>query len=491
MTTTKDPYDELAAMYLTEEPTAEEPPRQAPAAEFLIVGHLPVRASLWLGPYMDAVAREHGPAALIRLDGEEPALHLVADDEHNATFAKARSLRELVLDLRHVVRRWVVRPPIGATPETLLQAGPDRLTLLTSVDQAALVHGYRVVKELVLAADHLGRPRPRVGAAVLGVDRDRADIALARLSATTGAYLDMDIPLVCALPRIDTGPQTRGMRSFPGQPCPPLDEILGWLRSATPRVETPAPSVTPPPIPTPTPPPIPVLPAVAAAPPVAPVPLAPAPAFPVSTDRPTPLVLDISGAESPEVADHVPPPLPSASPPLPAVPRTQAYAGGAQAKLYPKGFAEVEPKHPPAAREPDAAGRPVALSSYVPGLRGLPARCPDHETVELAVDDRGRLHLLAPETAQQSVPVVEHWAIAHRELIGLACPTEAIDPRRRPITHLFFADPLRAAALHGSAFALHLLTTVEVDGRSGWYVATLAAPRGTLPAGGARVAAVR
>ncbi len=60
MTRTKDPFDELAAMFLTEadEAEASDPQRDSALAvmiELLVVAHLPVRGGLWLTPYADAV----------------------------------------------------------------------------------------------------------------------------------------------------------------------------------------------------------------------------------------------------------------------------------------------------------------------------------------------------------------------------------------------------------------------------------------------------
>src|SRR5688572_1603438 len=99
-----DPFDELAAMFLTaRQPQPPGAARMTPAptpawsapamssprsgaqscarpiamTELLIVGHLPVRASLWLVPYADMLAREVGTVGLVRLDGQEPTLQLL------------------------------------------------------------------------------------------------------------------------------------------------------------------------------------------------------------------------------------------------------------------------------------------------------------------------------------------------------------------------------------------------------------------------------
>ena len=68
MTRTVDPFDELAAMFLTEadEKPAEDTGDSTPVSvliELLMVAHLPVRGGLWLTPYADAVARGAGTTA--------------------------------------------------------------------------------------------------------------------------------------------------------------------------------------------------------------------------------------------------------------------------------------------------------------------------------------------------------------------------------------------------------------------------------------------
>ena len=65
MTDHVDPFDELAALFLTEPdvvaPGNEGSTAQRTVVELAIVGHLPVRAGVWLTPYADAIACEQGP----------------------------------------------------------------------------------------------------------------------------------------------------------------------------------------------------------------------------------------------------------------------------------------------------------------------------------------------------------------------------------------------------------------------------------------------
>ena len=50
MPRTADPFDELAALFLTDPDRPAGDRAQRATVELLIVGHLPVRGSLWLVP---------------------------------------------------------------------------------------------------------------------------------------------------------------------------------------------------------------------------------------------------------------------------------------------------------------------------------------------------------------------------------------------------------------------------------------------------------
>ncbi len=137
--------------------------------------------------------------------------------------------------------------------------------------------------------------------------------------------------------------------------------------------------------------------------------------------------------------------------------------------LQPKAVVELEPKAPCRPREPDASGRPVPLASYVSGLEALPVRCPRHEEIEIAVDEKGQLHLLGEEGMLRQMQVVRRWAIEHRELLALALPKIRIDLSRPPHLHLFAEEPIAVADLHASDLRLHVLAPVKVGDQTGWY----------------------
>ena len=112
----------------------------------------------------------------------------------------------------------------------------------------------------------------------------------------------------------------------------------------------------------------------------------------------------------------------------------------------------------------------------VTSLIPVAPRCPGHEHIELALDQRGRMHLLAREEALRELPYVERWARAHRELLAMALPDYHLDPTGVTVCHVFTDTPTNVADLHGSDLHLHLLTPVEIDGHRGWYAAPLNTP---------------
>jgi hypothetical protein len=463
MTHAADPLDELAALFLTEPDAARrrasEPPR-ATESELLLVGNLPVRAGVWLAPYADAVARTKGPTALLRLDDKSPVLQVLrADETALDRLGASGGLRETIAALQPVVSTWIVRPPIDAVPRELAEAGAGRITVLSGADETAVVAAYQMIKELAVAAEQSDRPLPPLGLALLGCDRSMAHEVVERLNRTTRSFLGVDLALSLCLPRMDAGLIASRQCRYPLEPYRSMNEILEWIgygspASTEPAAFAPAPASVSTPMPAPAPPPEDT--AGRAAPP---------PADPVPASAPAPA--------------PAPAPPPAAAPaPIPApagdsAPTEEPWVARRTEPLAPRAAIDIEPKGPCAPREPDDRGRPVPLASYVPGLETLPIRCPGHELVELAVDGKGRLHLLGPERTLRDMVVVKRWATDHRELIGMASPQRELDVRHAPRLHLFATSPLDVADLHLSDVQLHVLAPVTVDGKRGWYSAEL------------------
>lgn len=225
-----DPINELAALFLTE---PDEPlTAQAPACELVVVGSLPVRASVWLTPYADAVARESGPVALLRLDGEAPTLQLIRGAWPPG--GPWTTLSAAIAGLAGHVAAWIVRPPLGASGADLLAVEADRIVILSSVNETAIVRAYQEVKSFWTVAAARATPLPPLGLAVLGADRHSAELFHRRLSHTASTALGVELSLAACVQRIDATMRSSEVLTCVDEPSPGLATVLRWIRSEAP-----------------------------------------------------------------------------------------------------------------------------------------------------------------------------------------------------------------------------------------------------------------
>ena len=404
-------FDELAELFLTEPDEADAAGERTGGIELVVVGSLPVRASLWLVPYVDAVAREVGPAVLVRLDEELPSLQVLRAPDA-LELQPWSELSEAITDLSPHVAWWIVRPPLDVTAHQMATAGCDRITILCSANQGSAVDAYGRIKTLVEAG---GPGLSRLGVAVLGEDRHRAQAMHRKLSHTASTKLEVELPLVACIQKMNASTRASQRLTFGAHSRASLQTVLGWIRDAAASVAEPV-----------------ALPRVA-------------------TER----------------AAVAAPPQSSEAPPVDAGPQRPI-------KMRPKPSIELEPKDPIETVEADEHGERALLAGHIDGVTFLGVRCPGHERLEVGVDASGRLHVMACEEQMREIPVVEAWACAHRELIDKASPDQWIDTSATTvICHVFTDTPASLADLHSTGYRLHVLTPVTVDGHRGWYYAPL------------------
>ena len=106
----------------------------------------------------------------------------------------------------------------------------------------------------------------------------------------------------------------------------------------------------------------------------------------------------------------------------------------------------------------------TTYTSHVEGLLEITPRCPEHEHIELAVDTKGCLHVLADANDLRDVAIVSSWIERHQSLLELACGGLKFDATTRPVQHLFTDDAVAVVDLHNSGIRLHLLAEVNVQG---------------------------
>ena len=79
---------------------------------------------MWLTPYADAIAREQGPTALLRLDSDVASLLLLRpSDEYAPTPPENTTLPEAIEQLARAADTWILRPPPNAPLQQLVEAG--------------------------------------------------------------------------------------------------------------------------------------------------------------------------------------------------------------------------------------------------------------------------------------------------------------------------------------------------------------------------------
>ncbi|MCA9296073.1 MAG: hypothetical protein KC983_06135 [Phycisphaerales bacterium] len=578
MTKMADTFDELAAMFLSPDDPGgcdhagdHEPPltdggaHAGPLVEVLLVGHLPVRGSLWLTPYAERLVDQTGPVTIVRLDGDEPALQLVGHDAAVVRGAAGATWREAILHLGVRTSAWLIRLPSSSNPVEWFDHGVDRVTVLTSGDQAAVAGAYQVLKQAVESAAEAHEDWPRLGLAVVGIDEQRAVEVAESIRRTARECLGVDIELVLTLPRMDVTSRTTRHLEFNHEPMPSLADVLEMLDVAilgyattpnvpptmrlvghdddpapmhddpahaddtarvpdietvdadrshrapsrrddihirrtdetlerSPRLPASAQSFAPPSSRTddvsratpamhdpsmefdiprlPRHPARPVLRTDDDAP--ASTSRAPEPdaAPPVDTSRATPTDTPEPSEAARRVDRGVRPHRTTAAEPAWTVRRGR--------KLAPSLGIELESKFPASPHEPVSDhGSPRSLASHVEGLRVLAIRPPKFEHVELAVDERGRMHLLGREADLRHFRRIEQWALAHCEILAMAAGGNLIDVScREVVSHLFTDQPARVSDLYDSGIRLHVLAPVDTAHGRGWYSAPLNGPEG-------------
>lgn len=409
---TTDPLRETSPRTDPAEPDAAA--RTGPGIDALILGHLPVLGSAWVGQFArHQSARSSRPVALARLTrghltievfGLEPG----APSEAGSLNAAVRWVAARGMD-------WLVRVDETDEPIVARLPGIRRVTLLTGPDEAAVVACYRAIK-LLDPADPDVEPPP-VSLAVMGAGEPVAGEAHAKLARAVRTFLGRSVEYAGCVAQISA---TGGRVIYRGTPGTTAQTFVAMLAAAEPAAD-----------------PQPITPTAAPC-------TEPGPAPSLATGAAT---AGMNGAPAPEPAA------------LPVVQRAES--------------AET-PEDRTEAWEPEVSG---ALCAHVPGLVPLGARCP-YADAELASDAQGRLHVLAACAGEQdagravaALTSVGAWATAHAALLKSAC--RGLRMEGAPILHLFTAEPRSARRLLDTDLSVHVLAPVRVGGATAWYCARM------------------
>lgn len=228
-----DPED--AAMSDAAEPTAPEAhhftpasrpmpePPNAPSIEAVIVGHLPVRASLWVMQHARDTADATGETvAVLRASGDELAIDLLAPSQTRRSFSTfdAKSLDEALALAARTATRWIISADELTEPHLISAERVDTVSLLTSASRAATVAAYRTLKHsLGTSGDAEDRT---IRFVILGSEEDDASRAATQLRHVTEAFIGRPAEVVIGAAKIDA---TRAVPLYRGR----LDDSNGDL----------------------------------------------------------------------------------------------------------------------------------------------------------------------------------------------------------------------------------------------------------------------
>jgi len=399
-----------------------------PMIEVVLLGHLPVRATLWVRQYACSVARETGETvALIRAASGSTAVDLI-DGKHAPKTKPAVSIQHALEKAAHLADRVILRVDESAEPDLLERPEIDQLTILTGADETAVVASYRLIKTLTASWDWDDANAPTLRMAVMGGSRAQSTDARAKLTRAVESFLDRQIEIVISAGRIDATGTMNLYRDDLAHPATHIldgliegamadldDEPVDWAEEDTAEPQ----------------------------------------AMLESADR-SPIDLLREDIDALETLESLTRRVRAESPAVPA---------------------EVESEEPMSETTPR---RHDTLSGLIPGLSVIESRCPSAPGVELATDIRGRVHMVVDDGGADPLGRLfnaKAWVRDHLQLLMRAEPSIAMpssDPLAdaEPTMHLLAEHPREYMSVYPTTVRVYAMATVRV----GHTVARVATP---------------
>ncbi|MEM1107660.1 MAG: hypothetical protein AAGH99_03115 [Planctomycetota bacterium] len=446
----------------SDEPTAadEWSPRASQpivgVAEAVVLGNLPGMAGPWLTQYGQLLAQKDGAVAVLHVDADSIDLEVIEPTQHDApgTPGMASAFngpslrvppggfagRDLIAVLDQLCRSRVMPVQtilfnIDPTPEALPRLlDLEYWTLLSGADDAAIVAGYRLLKQLLESDDRVARAH--VGLMVVGSDQDAGQNAAKKLRSAVANFLHTPIELIGYQQKMIPA-RCRTLGTFTGLEAlwPRLTEWLSKLE---------APEVTP---------------------------------------EATPEAkVETAATDVVSEPDHAEP-RGATLPPLDEPVQVEANAPAWELTPEPEAAADQE------IDLFELIDSDARATASIPGGLSLEARCPSQPHTQLALDAMGRLHLLhrhdsaegdppTPKEAIVELVAVRDWARQHRQLLQLTERGRRFDADADPVLHLFTdrADlSVNLVARLGDLLKLHLLRDVAVGDERTFFCTPLSA----------------
>lgn len=400
--------EEFAQVYGGDTPA--QPARRAVPVTAVLAAHLNGKQFDRVKEYARHLAVQGGRVGLIEVDGSEFRLMCFENSAPGAApepetpgieCFDARQMAEALEELNCDVDRWLVLVPSPRTPEArAVLREADHWVLLSTSDHDGVVAGYRLLKGLVDAT------RPRLSLALVDCDEEEAGRIHRKLSSVCRQFLDWELDpepvvqktfkaverlaLLCRPTRdkgqLATAPQWAVVEQFlasvkqePVQPEPAMQQVMEPERVEE-RKEAAAEAAAPV--------------AVVAGPLIQPP--APPTIAPVAAPAPAPIIASMHDRDDSfaEVID------------LPNDDVSGASILGAILRGSEGGLVECPVRAPMCGEARLAVGR-------------------DRAVVLLAVARQGLSDL-------RSIGQAYRWLIENRDLIGMAVPQFAIDPKQSP-----------------------------------------------------------
>jgi hypothetical protein len=405
--------------------------------EVVVLGHLPVRATLWARQYACARAQEcNETVALIRAASGSTALDLICDGE--PIEVKGSVHLEPALDCVSAnADRVILRVDEASEPELLDRPEVEEITILTGADEAAVVASYRLIKALDASLNEhyeLGEG-PSLRLAVMGASAEQSQDACTKLRNAVETFIERPIEIAAGSGRIDAATTTNIYRDSIAHPASHI--IDGLVRAARkiPLVGIEKPEMT------------------------------------AETERkgeeddaamePLRVEFPAGGVNAPEPRRET----------IPETPEPDRVEGSVQGSA--RGSTDDSRDDAPTMRD--------GLCAMIPGLEPIEARCPKAPGVELALDGQGQLHLIVSDAdtqdAMNRLLAAQSWARNNLSLLiraepSLAMPSTDRNDETDPTMHLIAIDPRTVREIFDTSVRIYALARVKV----GKIIAQVATP---------------
>lgn len=406
----------------------------SPQIEAIVQGHLPVFAAAWITQYARSRAEElHLAVVLIRvrqgfcsvecvLPSGTPAMSMAPSETMDAAIDLARGMG---------ARHWIIQTDEVNEPDLWRLNRVNRITILTSADEAALVACYRALKGIAQATG--AESETEIHVAVMGATPEKAAHAIERVTRAGENFLGRSVSGSMAAAKIGAGTASSLYRS--NSDSTTLHEVIDAIAS-----------------------------------PPATQPAAPA----AGSARADAIQREMAAMREAIREASISAPMNSSRPALEPLHLTD------QPDMQPLAdeiAADAEETVPPAETP---VTRPASLIELIDDIEPLGVSCPSAGGVDFGIAPDGRLHLVAhvegelnsghPSNQSRAVEdlfVASAWATAHSRLLLTAHASIRLDEKdHAPILHVVTAKPREARRLLDTSIRVHLVLPPPED--NGW-----------------------